>query len=439
MHVSPTVSQADTARTSALQKGYPKVELILLFAILIMFSEGLLPRLFDAEESPEGSPILRLMWLPVYALTLCLIAWKAKEVAFTILRMPFMVGLLCLAAFSFLWSIDPALSQRRGIAIVMSTLTGIWIGTRYDWRTLLRVMGLVWITVAVIGTLTALLNPAFAVMTEIHVGAWKGLYYEKNQLGGHMARAAFLTAFLFLMDRQWRPIWGGGVAISTLMVLMTTSKTSLLGLLLGFGVIAIALWMKRGRITSLTLTWLGIVIGGTVLGTLVFAPDVIFNLLGRDASLTGRTDIWAVLAEDISERPWLGYGYGSFWMLDSEPAYWLRETLEWEAPTAHNGWLEVAIALGLIGLAFLVLDFALTVWRALKTSINSWMGVFALGVCAQFVLFSISESIALTQNSLVWLTYVIVAAKLANAPGTLLPVGQISLRRPLRKLASDEA
>lgn len=254
-----------------------------------------------------------------------------------------------------------------------------------------------------------------------------------------MARAAFLCAFLFLMDKPMRKLWGFGVAISVLMVLMSTSKTSLLGLLLGFGILAAALWMKRGRVTALTLTWLGVVIGGTLLGILMFAPEIIFGLLGRDPSLTGRTDIWAQLAQDISERPALGYGYGSYWALDSEPAYWLRETLEWEAPTAHNSWLEVAIALGLTGLAFLLLDFAVTIWRALRTSIDTWMGVFALGVCAQFVLFSISESIALTQNSLVWLTYVIIAAKLANAPRTLLPKRRIRLRRPLRRLPSDAA
>ncbi|MEO1641804.1 MAG: O-antigen ligase [Pseudomonadota bacterium] len=439
MHVSQTVSRASPAAASPETRKYHKAELVLLFFILIMFSEGLLPRLFAAEESAEGSPILRLIWLPVYAMTLALMAWKAKDTAITLLRMPFMVGLLGLAGFSFLWSIDPALSQRRGIAIVMSTLAGIWIGTRYDWRTLLRTLGLVWITVAVAGTLTALANPSFGLMDEIHVGAWKGLYYEKNQMGGHMARAAFLCAFLYLMDKPMRKLWGFGVAISTLMVLMSTSKTSLLGLLLGFGILAAALWMKRGRVTGLTLTWLGVVTGGTLLGVLIFAPEIIFALLGRDPSLTGRTDIWAELAQDISERPALGYGYGSFWMLESEPAYWLRETLEWEAPTAHNSWLEVAIALGLTGLAFLLLDFAVTIWRALRTSIDTWMGVFALGVCAQFVLFSISESIALTQNSLVWLTYVIIAAKLANAPGTLLPKRRIRLRRPLRRLPSDAA
>ncbi|MEM1389694.1 MAG: O-antigen ligase [Pseudomonadota bacterium] len=439
MPVSWIVSQDRSARANPTRQTYSKAELALLFIILIMFSEGFLPRLFAAEESAEGSPILRLMWLPVYALTLIAIAWKAKDVGRTILRMPFMVGLLALAALSFLWSIDPDLSLRRGVAIVMSSLAGIWIGIRYNWPTLLRMLGLVWLSVAIAGVLTALTNPAFGVMSDIHVGAWKGLYYEKNQLGGHMARAAFLAAFLFVLDKPWRPLWAFATAISLMTVLMTTSKTSLLGTILGFSIIALALWMKRGRVTGLALTWLCAVVGVTILAALVFAPEMIFALLGRDPSLTGRTDIWAELVRDITDRPWLGYGYGSFWMLDSEPAYWLREVLEWDAPTAHNGWLEVAIALGLIGLCLLVLDFLLTVWRALRASVDSWMGVFALGVCAQFLLFSMSESISLLQNSLVWLTYVIVATKLANAPIAFLPTRRIRLRRPLRKLVSDDA
>ncbi|WOR14753.1 O-antigen ligase [Hyphomonas sp. FCG-A18] len=435
MHASQTVSPAKDTAT----KSYSRIELALLFIILIMFSEGLLPRLFAAEESAEGSPILRMMWLPVYALTLGVMIWQWKAMLRTLLRMPFMIALMGLAAVSFLWSIDPALSQRRGIAIVMSTLAGLWIGTHYDWRTLLRTLGLVWITVAVAGALTAIANPGFGVMHEVHVGAWKGLYYEKNQLGGHMARACFLCAFLFLMDKPMRRVWGFGVAICLMMVLMSTSKTSLLGVLLGFGILIAALMMKRGKITGLSLTWLGTIVIGSLTCLLIFAPEAIFNLLGRDASLTGRTDIWAELAQDISERPLLGYGYGAFWMLDSEPAYWLREVLEWDAPTAHNSWLEVAIALGLTGLAFLLLDFAITIWRALRTAVDTWTGVFALGVCAQFALFSISESIALQQNSLIWLTYVIVAAKLANTPKGLLQIQPIKLRRPLRRLASDAA
>lgn len=78
MHVSQTVSRASPAATSQEARKYHKAELVLLFAILIMFSEGLLPRLFAAEESAEGSSILRLMWLPVYAMTLALMRGRLK-------------------------------------------------------------------------------------------------------------------------------------------------------------------------------------------------------------------------------------------------------------------------------------------------------------------------------------------------------------------------
>ncbi|MEM9055733.1 MAG: hypothetical protein AAGB16_10450, partial [Pseudomonadota bacterium] len=268
MHVSQIASPAEQPQT----KAYAGFELVVLFIVLAMFSEGLLPRLLSAEETAEGSPVLRLMWLPVYALTLGAIFWQWRSMLHTVLRMPFMMALLGLASMSFLWSIDPALSQRRGIAIVMSTLAGLYIGTRYDWRTLLRMLGLVWITVAVAGAITALVTPGFGVMHEIHVGAWKGLYYEKNQLGGHMARACFLCAFLFLMDKPMQKLWGFGVAIALIMVLASTSKTSLLGVLLGFGILGAALVMKRGKVTGLSLTWLGTLIAGSIVCTLVFAP-----------------------------------------------------------------------------------------------------------------------------------------------------------------------
>ena len=45
----------------------------------------------------------------------------------------------------------------------------------------------------------------------------------------------------------------------------------------------------------------------------------------------------------------LGYGYLAFWGLDSEPRYWLQKAVDWNAPSGHNGWLDLAISLGLVG------------------------------------------------------------------------------------------
>ena len=158
------------------------------------------------------------------------------------------------------------------------------------------------------------------------------------------------------------------------------------------------------------------------MAVLLLAPDLVFQMLGRDATLTGRTDIWLILVEYIEQRPVLGYGYGAFWAPDSAPANWVRDMLQWDAPSAHNGWLEVTMALGLIGLALLSLDFIVTCVRSGLASIDTWTGVFALAYCAQFFLFSLSESASLQQNSLVWLIYVAIAAKVANRPKGLIRI-----------------
>jgi exopolysaccharide production protein ExoQ len=72
--------------------------------------------------------------------------------------------------------------------------------------------------------------------------------------------------------------------------------------------------------------------------------------LGRDPSLTGRTDVWkAVLAMPVN--PVVGTGFESFWLgprLDKMWAmYW------WKPNEAHNGYIETYLDLGFIGLILL--------------------------------------------------------------------------------------
>ncbi|MEO1660805.1 MAG: O-antigen ligase [Pseudomonadota bacterium] len=426
----PSVSAPSPAAKSAETPVSP-AEFTLLIAILLVFSEGILPRLLSNDATSDGSPILRYLWLPIYAVTAAGIIWKIRDIMRVCLRLPFLMALLGVCALSFVWSIEPSLSMRRGIAIVMTTAAGLFLGTRYSWKTMLRALALVWIIICVTSFLSALLVPSFGRMQEIHVGAWQGFYFEKNQLGGHMARAAVFGAFLMIMDRPYRWAWATLLAMSVLLVLLSTSKSSLLGLILGLGVIAAGVLMKRGIRTGLVTLWLGVIGAALFAVVMIFAPSVVFELLGRDATLTGRTDIWYVLADYIGQRPLLGYGYGAFWSEFSEPGNWVRETLQWDAPTAHNGWLEVAVALGFVGLGFLMFDFFATVTRAVLASVNTWTGLFALAFIAQFFLFSLSESASLQQNSIVWLVYVALAAKLTMRPKGLVQVTPVRAVSPV--------
>jgi O-antigen ligase len=87
---------------------------------------------------------------------------------------------------------------------------------------------------------------------------------------------------------------------------------------------------------------------------LVFVFDiasVVARLFGRDPTLTGRTNIWATLLA-AHTNPLLGVGYQSFWMGDRMAAV-LRSLDTTFLNEAHNGYLEMYLNLGLIGLALL--------------------------------------------------------------------------------------
>ena len=405
-----------------------------LVTLLILFSEGFVQRLIAPEIEADGNIILRFMWLPVYGVVLALCLTRLKDIIHLALRTPALMGLVALASVSFLWSIDPSLSFRRGISIAVTTLFGLYLASRLDWRSLLMVLGGVWLFLAVISFLVGIIAPGFARMNEVHIGAWRGFWFEKNTLGGHMARAAALLAVLAALDNRRRWLWLGGVALAAALVLLSTSTTSLLGLLLGLAIVVAGLVSLRSPVASVATAWLAVTVSGAVAALFFLSPEAFFGLVGKDATLTGRTDIWGALGEAIAARPWLGYGYGAFWGLESEPAAWVRKAVEWDAPTAHNGWLDIALSVGLVGLALFTMSFAATLWRALWSFFHHRFGVFAVAMLGTLTLFSLSESILMEPNSLVWVTYVAVASKLARGcepdPGAK-PFGG-RLRRPVQ-------
>lgn len=395
-----------------------RLEFVLAGITLFMFAEAFLPRLLApgpadvTGEIPE-STFLRFLWLPFYALIAIGLFFAMDQAWRAAVRAPWLILLALVAIASTLWSIDPELSLRRGIALLATTMMGIYLAARFDWLTALRLLGVVWFGLMAASFIAGLVAPGFARMDQIHVGAWMGGWSEKNALGGHAARAAFLFAFLGWRDARYRRWWIGGMFVALTLVVLSRSATALLGAALGLTVLAAAWWMLKGRRWSLALVWSGATIGG--LGLIVFLtlPDVVFGLLGKDVTLTGRTDIWAALGDAIEKKPLLGYGYLAFWRLDSEPRYWLERAVDWNAPSGHNGWLDLAVSLGLVGVAIYTIDLVVTLWRAGRLSLASPAGVFGLGFLAQFLLFAMSESIIIAQNSILWATYAFVGAKLA--------------------------
>ena len=255
------------------------------------------------------------------------------------------VLLIAIAWASNMWTVDAEITHRRCIALTVTTLMGIYLFVRFDFEGMIKFLTVAVGIMSVGCILWALGVPDYGIHSDAeHAGAWRGIFFHKNTTGRVMVFGLAIVIAAWVGTDMNRMFLIGVAAATLLVAIGTTSQTTLLGvLILGAGLVAVR--MVRGNaLTSvlislvvLTIAWHG--------ALLIFATyDVILELLGRDPTLTGRTEIWLYTLQYASDRPFTGYGYDAFWNGDLSPGAQYSEY--WGTPHSHNGWLEITIALG---------------------------------------------------------------------------------------------
>jgi O-antigen ligase len=221
------------------------------------------------------------------------------------------------------------------------------------------------------------------------------------------------------------------IVLCAAMLLMSKSKTSLLALMIGLCGSMLLAAMRRGPATAVIVVWLGVTVAITAAMVMWLAPELLFKALGKDPSLTGRTDIWAALLRQSAKHPLTGYGYGVFWTLDSVPANWIRKETGWLVPSAHNGWLDILAQLGWIGVGLcalvLVGPLLVALFRFRRVQDGYWATLFL----AIFLMTTFSESFILERNGIVWSLACAAVTRLLGPVWTLGPRSEKPDRRPL--------
>ncbi len=402
------------ARNKMAKKLFYWAEEFIVLLLLFQFTTALVALLTTDPNNLESESMLaRNLWFPGYFFILLLSLRHFASLVKTAVFSPLLVLAVLWCGLSYIWSIHPDVTLRRSIALLMTTVFGLVLATRYKWDELVERLAWVFILTAIISLFLAVAVPKLGQMQEIHQGAWRGAWLEKNSFGARMAMglALMLSAFAMRPDRWFIYIPAGLLCFG--LVIMSTSKAALLAALVAlFGFLAIRVFRKF-PILRIPVMY-GIVIGAGVLVFLItFMPDEMFAIIGKDRTLTGRTDIWHLLIAAIREKPWLGYGYGTFWQDLVGPSYWVRFSLEWGVPTAHNGWIETWLSAGFVAIAIFGLLYLVTFLLALNRLYRG--GVENYWVILSNILFlmiSLSESTILQQNDLSWLIFVATSAKL---------------------------
>lgn len=249
----------------------------------------------------------------------------------------------------------------------------------------------------------------------------QGINLNKNELGYCCMIFGLFFAWNFVLARKmpkgrerraeiWLSI--GFLAMVFWLLKMAQSATSLVCLVIGSATL-IGLGFKfipKRMFGTYLLTVLGIL---ALLETTVGLYKPTLELLGRDATLTDRTEVWAD-ALALVESPLLGAGFESFWLGDRLKILW--DKWWWQPNQAHNGYIETYLNLGAVGVGLLVLLIIATFRKITARFITDFdFARFRMAFLFVAVLYNFTEA-TFKAVHLVWTVFHLIALDVAARP-----------------------
>jgi O-antigen ligase len=148
--------------------------------------------------------------------------------------------------------------------------------------------------------------------------------------------------------------------------------------------------------------------------------------LGRQSTLTGRTYVWERVFKFV-ENPMLGTGYESFWVGNRLER--MRE-VDRDLNQAHNGYIEVYLNLGWVGLA-LIASVMVTGYRKIVFEVrrDADVGSLRLAYFVVGVLYNCTEA-AFKMRDPVWIFFLIACCAIPRRATTKKPDPETDSRRP---------
>ena len=348
----------------------------------------------------EGSPVDRLLFTAMVAVSLLILVARRQRTA-AVLRqnLPLIVFFAyCLA--SVVWSDYPFVSFKRwtkgvgNLTMILIVLTDP--NPRAAIKRLVSSVGFVLIPLSV---LLVKYYPEYGrgYLAWVWTPIYTGVATDKNGLG-YDCLFFGLSALWCLTEGLREPLRqqrNRQLLINVVILLMTAwlfykanSITPTIGFAIGSFMMLMLTVTRRPALVHVVsaLAPMVIVVAFVILDLDTYAASAV----GRDVSLTGRTELWAEVLR-VQQSPVLGAGFESFWL--GPRADYLWDKFWWRPNQAHNGYLETYLNLGMVGLLFLMTLIVSGYYHIMKVfKRDPGLAAFLLGLFTATCVYNLTEA-----------------------------------------------
>jgi exopolysaccharide production protein ExoQ len=412
---------------------------------VLVFSTGAFVSLFPGEHGLEydeqGLLFAQILWSLLYLAMLFLVRKRIVEFAHLMWQNKPLVVLLSWAGISAVWSIASQTTIRHFVALLFTSLFGIYFGVRYDLRQQVRLVSVALGIVIVASVLVCLVFPESGVGispdSPLEEPAWHGVLTHKNSLGA-LAVLATIILVLYFFKRVHRPIVVIGIVLLFFVVVLTEAKTSLVYFVIGIVTIPFVRAFQRNPSMRRKIVTYAILIAAGLTMWIQNNWENFTYSLGKDPGLTGRVMLWGLAVEWIRQRPLLGFGLDAFWTSYYGPAADFRNASHWFiGATAQNGFLDLCLDLGLIGVLLFVVSFAITYRQGLKLAkiVKSPEGLWPVVFLTFLFVYSLTEFGFLSRNNLYWILYISIGIGVQSLLGKSASIMNTTLESSTARLA----
>jgi O-antigen ligase len=392
-------------------------ELVFTILSLVHLSQGLIPILITGGASEgDGVDVQSLDFslnakvsILIYLISFLLLVLRWKKVLNVLRKDKFIWVLLLIACLSVFWSVLPAETLRFSLYAIGTTGFGLYIASRYTLKEQLVIFSWTFILIILLSIFFIVALPKYGIMGALHEGAFRGIYTHKNRFGLMLVPASIIFFLQAIGTKKYSWVFWLLLSSSIALTVLSRSTTSI-GNLAIMLFLCIVYRIFRWRYEVMITVILGVIVAG-IFGLLWFInyveTDLLLVAIGKDSTFSGRTDIWRYVWDQIQLRPWLGYGLSAFWQGLKGPSGYVELAVRTSVAYAHNGFLDLWLAIGFVGLS----AFILGLFNAISKSINllrktnSPEGFWPLLFLTYVLLSNISEGSITTMDNMFWAIY----------------------------------